>query len=47
LGGTIKSGKLDFNSQREQSIGVDEISAGVYFIKVYNPTTSQTIKFIK
>jgi len=47
LGGTIKSGKLDFNSQREQSIGVDEISAGVYFIKVYNATTSQTIKFIK
>jgi hypothetical protein len=47
LGATIKSGNLDFNNQREQSIGVNEMSTGVYFIKVYNSNSTQTIKFIK
>jgi len=30
-----------------QSIGVEEMSAGIYYIKVYNATTTQTIIFIK
>jgi hypothetical protein len=47
LGAQVKAGNLDFNANRAQSIGVEEMSTGVYFIKVYNATATQTIKFIK
>jgi hypothetical protein len=47
LGAQIKAGNLNFNTNGSQSIGVEELNTGVYYIKVYNATATQTIKFIK
>lgn len=47
VGAKVKSGSLDFSNNRNQSIGVEEYSNGVYIIKIYNATATQTIKFIK
>lgn len=47
LGAQIKAGNLNFTANSAQSIGLEELSNGVYYIKIYNATSTQTIKFIK
>jgi hypothetical protein len=36
-----------FNGNATQTISVDELSQGIYFIRIYNSQGSETIKFIK
>jgi hypothetical protein len=47
LGQTILSGDLMLANGKPASINTQEISNGVYFLKITNGNQSQTIQFIK
>ena len=47
LGQEIKAGSFNFNTNISQSLNIEELGMGVYFIKITNGNQSQTIKFIK
>ncbi len=47
LGQQLEKGNIDFGSSRNYSLNIESLQTGVYFIKVYNSSSNQTIKFIK
>jgi hypothetical protein len=47
LGAVIQFGNLDFTSAKNQSINIENLAQGSYFIKLHGQAQQQTIKFIK
>jgi hypothetical protein len=47
LGQEIARKELDFSATRNQSIGIETLENGVYFLTISNDNTSQTIRFTK
>jgi len=47
IGQEISHGKLDFAGKSKHAINIEDLSSGVYFVKVFNGDSSQTIRFIK
>jgi hypothetical protein len=47
LGALMQHGKLDFTAAKDQTIAIDELAQGSYFIKLHGQAQNQIIKFIK
>jgi hypothetical protein len=47
LGARLQQGSLDFTSVKDQTIAIDQLAQGSYFIKLQSKSIQQTIKFIK
>ena len=47
LGQELKAGSFNFNTNSAQSLNIEELGMGVYFIKITNGNQTQTTKFIK
>jgi hypothetical protein len=47
LGALMQQGKLDFTTAKDQTIAIDQLAQGSYFIKLHGQTQNQFIKFIK
>jgi hypothetical protein len=47
LGARLQQGSLDFTSVKDQTIAIDQLAQGSYFIKLQSKSIHQTIKFIK
>jgi hypothetical protein len=47
LGARLQQGNLDFTSLKDQTIAIDQLAQGSYFIKLQSKSIQQTIKFIK
>lgn len=47
LGAVVQTSSLDFNQSTIQTIQIDGLNQGVYFVRVFNENNSQIIKFIK
>ena len=47
LGARLQQGNLDFTSLKDQTIAIDQLAQGSYFIKLQSNSIQQTIKFIK
>ncbi len=46
-GKEVSKGSLDFAVSRNHSIQIDELSNGIYFVKIGNDKVLQTIRFVK
>jgi hypothetical protein len=47
LGARLQQGRLDFTTAKDQTIAIDNLAQGSYFIKLQSNSNQQTIKFIK
>ncbi len=47
LGARLQQGNLDFTTAKDQTIAIDQLAQGSYFIKLQGQQHNQTIKFIK
>jgi hypothetical protein len=47
LGALMQQGKLDFTAAKDQTIAIDQLAQGSYFIKLHGEAQNQIIKFIK
>jgi hypothetical protein len=47
LGAIIQFGNLDFTNAKDQSINIETLAQGIYFIKLQSNAQQQIIKFIK
>ena len=47
LGALMQQGKLDFTAAKDQTIAIDQLAQGSYFIKLHGQAQNQIIKFIK
>ena len=47
LGAIIQFGNLDFTTAKDQSINIETLAQGIYFIKLQSNAQQQIIKFIK
>ena len=47
LGARLQQGILDFTAAKDQTISIDNLAQGSYFIKLQSKSIHQTIKFIK
>ena len=47
LGARLQQGNLDFTTAKDQTIAIDNLAQGSYFIKLQSKSIHQTIKFIK
>ena len=47
LGAIIQFGNLDFTTTKDQSINIETLAQGIYFIKLQSNAQQQIIKFIK
>jgi hypothetical protein len=47
LGQELTTGNFNFNTNTIQTLNIEALGSGVYFIKVSNGDATQTIKFIK
>jgi hypothetical protein len=47
LGARLQQGNLDFTTAKDQTIAIDNLAQGSYFIKLQSNSNQQTIKFIK
>jgi hypothetical protein len=47
LGALMQQGKLDFTATKDQTIAIDQLAQGSYFIKLHGQAQNQIIKFIK
>ena len=47
LGARLQQGSLDFTTAKDQTIAIDQLAQGSYFIKLQSKSIQQTIKFIK
>ncbi len=47
LGALMQQGKLDFTTAKDQTIAIDQLAQGSYFIKLHGQAQNQIIKFIK
>ncbi len=47
LGARLQQGILDFTTAKDQTIAIDNLAQGSYFIKLQSNSNQQTIKFIK
>jgi hypothetical protein len=47
LGARLQQGSLDFTTAKDQTIAIDNLAQGIYFIKLQSNSNQQTIKFIK
>jgi hypothetical protein len=47
LGEEVNVGDFDFNNRKINTINIQLLNSGVYFIRLWNSMASQTIKFIK
>jgi len=47
LGALMQQGKLDFTAAKDQTIAIDQLAQGSYFIKLHDQAQNQIIKFIK
>ena len=47
LGARLQQGNLDFTTSKDQTIAIDNLAQGSYFIKLQSNSNQQTIKFIK
>jgi hypothetical protein len=47
LGASLQQGILDFTAAKDQTIAIDQLAQGSYFIKLQGQQHNQTIKFIK
>jgi hypothetical protein len=47
LGARLQQGSLDFTTAKDQTITIDNLAQGSYFIKLQSNSNQQTIKFIK
>jgi hypothetical protein len=47
LGQELTTGNFNFNTNTIQTLNIEALGSGVYFIKITNGNQSQTIKFIK
>ncbi len=47
LGARMQQGSLDFTTAKDQTIAIDQLAQGSYFIKLHGQAQNQIIKFIK
>ena len=47
LGARLQQGNLDFTTAKDQTIAIDQLAQGSYFIKLQSNSKQQTINFIK
>ena len=47
LGARLQQGNLDFTTAKDQTIAIDQLAQGSYFIKLQSNSNQKTIKFIK
>lgn len=47
FGQQMNKGSLDFNKQHLYNINIEDLNPAVYFVKVFNGVSSQTIRFVK